>query len=125
MTTYTIKCLCGRTSPKAASREAMRAWHAEHKRTECTAHRSGRSGVPGTSIPGTPVRLERHVAADELAATIATVRRLKPIRVDTADSDRWGAPPRGSSFTNGTMGRPGPARNGRFVSSLRNTSFRT
>jgi hypothetical protein len=118
MSTYTIRCLCGRSSPKLGSRESMRSWHADHKRDSCVARRSSPTAVTSRAAVGRARLLE------ELASLRAHVRMFEKIPEPAEQSAEhlWGAPS-GSSFANGEMGRPRP-RNARFVASLRNTSFR-
>ena len=101
MSTYKYTCLCGLTSQRFGSKEAMRAWHADHKRKECVARRSSPTGAssPSRAAPVGRARIDA-----ELEARIATVRRLRPIPIDAvptpsprpaqwtdASTDRWGA----------------------------------
>jgi hypothetical protein len=53
--------------------------------------------------------------------TLAASQQRRSARSEAARA-AWSAPS-GTSFSNGTAGLPGP-RNGRFVSSFRNTSYR-
>jgi hypothetical protein len=109
MSTFSLRCLCGRSSPLLGSREAMRGWHAKHKREDCVAIRSRSAGVGpfahGSSQGATADR--ERIADAELAELHTRANRCRPIIlpdvaatmpstwVDTAHSDPWGAPPRG------------------------------
>jgi hypothetical protein len=82
MSTYTIRCLCGRWSPKLGSKEAMRAWHADHKRKDCGARRAEPTAASSLSATVGRARIDDA----ELAREIARIRPLKPTPVGAASN---------------------------------------
>jgi hypothetical protein len=68
-------------SPKFASKESMRGWHADHKRDECVARRSSATAVGRAGL------------LDELAAKTAHARSFEKIPEPTEQSAAplWGS----------------------------------